>query len=247
MFSAPAPKKHGNHPKGHADFGPSILATIDGGQARIAGARDRSAVKRVMVMAVLAFVAAAVYLGMKFSGARVTSAPHPTPVAAAEPSAEQRPIDATPPLASQIAVQGVAAIETVPPATETALPPASVPPIKEDVGFNAIQQTLAQPDSAPPKKEERAASQKAKPTRTTATTQRHARPAGQSAKQSDTDAELLAAMLPHLRSTPAPSSPAFERRCGQLTGDALASCRVRFCNGRQGEDSACPAAADSGR
>jgi hypothetical protein len=63
----------------------------------------------------------------------------------------------------------------------------------------------------------------------------------------DEDAALLAAMLPHLRSTiEGPTSPAFEKRCGALNGDALAECRIKFCNGRQGDDLACPSA-ESGR
>lgn len=60
----------------------------------------------------------------------------------------------------------------------------------------------------------------------------------------DSDAELLAAMLPHLQrlsAAPAPpTSPAYNKRCGTQKGKAADACRVKFCNGRQGSDAACP-------
>ncbi len=67
---------------------------------------------------------------------------------------------------------------------------------------------------------------------------------GRKASSQDTDAELLAAMLPHLRRTKGvvdgPTSPAHQRRCGHVADAAVAACRVRFCNGRGGQDGACP-------
>ncbi|HET7795537.1 MAG TPA: hypothetical protein VFL64_19275 [Rhizobacter sp.] len=247
LFSAPAAKQGSGRVKGHADFGPSILATIDGGQARMPGASDRLAIRRVLLMAGLSLIAAAVYLGVKFSAARAASPSHSTAVAATGPSALLRPVESAMPPASQAAVQGVAAIETVPAPIESAALPAANRPINEAVSTNTIQQALDRPEAVPGRNEEKVTSQSTKPTRTAAATHSPAKPAGKVARQSDTDAELLAAMLPHLRGTGAPSSPAFERRCGQLTGDALGSCRARFCNGRQGEDAACPASPESSR
>ncbi len=65
----------------------------------------------------------------------------------------------------------------------------------------------------------------------------------------DSDADLLAAMLPHLshlKQQPlGPGSPALEKRCGRLSGEAALECRAKFCNGREGSDAACPAAAAS--
>lgn len=68
-------------------------------------------------------------------------------------------------------------------------------------------------------------------------------PKSLSTKSANDDAELLAAMLPHLkRRGTIPTSPAYERRCGQLEGQAAADCRTKFCNGREGVDAACPSA-----
>lgn len=61
----------------------------------------------------------------------------------------------------------------------------------------------------------------------------------------DSDAALLAAMLPYLHRSPAlagtaPRSAAFDKRCGGLQGTASAKCRVTFCEGLEGHDAACP-------
>ncbi len=55
----------------------------------------------------------------------------------------------------------------------------------------------------------------------------------------DGDAELLAAMLPHLQRLSGPTSPAHARRCGTLKDKAAEDCLARFCNGREGADAAC--------
>ena len=70
------------------------------------------------------------------------------------------------------------------------------------------------------------------------------RSASPSATPVDSDAELLAAMLPHVPRSAAvkapPSSPAFERRCGHLQPHDVDACRLTYCASRQGQDAACP-------
>jgi hypothetical protein len=244
LFNAPEGKKPHSSARGHADFGPSILATIDGGQSRIARSRDRSPFNRVLLLAVLALVAAAVYVGLKFSTARASAAQQVVAAAPAEMPVAAKPAEVAVPAVSQADLQGAAAIETVATVAETASAP--TPASDQAASINSLQQTLDRSEPAPVKKE-KAVSKSAQPTRTASSTTRSPKPgAKKAATQADTDADLLAAMLPHIARGPgAPTSPAFERRCGQLTGAAAVVCKTKFCNGREGVDAACPAPAQS--
>ena len=252
LFKEPSAKPSTSRAKHHADFGPSILATIDGKQARFATPRDHLSAKRVMLMGVVALVIAAVYMGVKFNASRQVAvqeaaAPQSLPVAAApttpvvEKAAEAA---ASAPLAT--VAQGAAAIETVaqtvaPVSAQTA---SSAPNVA--ASLNNIQLALNISEPAPARKESRPAAKESP-----VVTYRGAAPAAPSTAKPVTkaaptldtvaDADLLAAMLPHLkRNAAAPTSPDYEKRCGKMTGDAALDCRSKFCNGRQGEDAACP-------
>lgn len=241
LFSEPTAKaKPSARARGHADFGPSILATIDGGQARIASSRDRVPAKRVLLMSVLALVVAAGYVGAKFYASRATSAPEavvvraPVVVKAVEPAASVVPM---------VVAQGAAAIETVTQPVVPASAPVKAEPNNVVASLNNIQLALDRSEPAPLKKEKPAIKEAPAVTRGAPTTAPPVtnKPATRGMSAPDNDAELLAAMLPHLkRKQTAPTSPAYEKRCGQLTGDAAADCRAKFCNGRLGTDAACP-------
>lgn len=251
LFSAPSSAKSAAA-KRHADFGPSILATIDGGQARFAAPRDRAPAKRVLLIGVLALVIAAAYVGVKFNASRQAAEVVPTPVlpvvaAPTTPVAVKATEDsASAPLVA--VAQGAAAIETVaqPVVPASAQAASSAPNVA--ASLDNIQLALNISEPAPAKngtkvavKEPSLAYRGVAPA-----SPKTNKPAPQAAPAPDTsaDAALLAAMLPHLkRSAPAPTSPDYEKRCGTMTGDAALDCRAKFCNGRQGVDAACPAAA----
>jgi hypothetical protein len=188
----------------------------------------------LLIVGALALMGAAGYLGVKFSGSR--AAPE-TPVAAAP---VLKVVEAAPTAASQpVAVaQGAAAIETVtPPAAAPASEPAASQPITVAASLNNIQQTLDRAEPAPAKKEVATTKETQTPRRVS---QVNAKPPAKPTL--DDDADLLAAMLPHLKRTAvAPTSPAYEKRCGQLADQAAADCRAKFCGGKQGADAACPA------
>lgn len=243
LFSAPsAQKPHKRRPAGQPDFGPSILATIDGGTPRYSTARDRLPLRRVLWLSLVVLAGVALYLGVKFavspaSAPEVFGAQRQVVVAAVKPVIVPVTEQAAP-------AQGAAAIENVAapsaPVAASAASPVSVqqmlerpeaPVLRstEQVAFNQPK-SVAKPNDKPA---ERAAPKPAAPVT-------HAAPAKASG---DRDTDLLAAMLPHLkRRELAPTSPAYDKRCGQLSGNAAEECRVRFCNGRQGSDAACPAA-----
>jgi hypothetical protein len=242
LFSAPAATS-ANANK-HADVGPSILSTIDGGQARSASQRDHLSVKRVLLMGALALLALAIFAGVKFYGSSSTPpseliAVHATPVApVAAKAAEAAP---SAPRTAELA-QGAAAIETVAPQVLQEVPapsPSSNLAASAAPDMSKDQLVPNRPEAAPV-----AAKAVQQPVRKSPTAPSVAKPA--SKRVADSDAELLAAMLPHLKRTAAlSSSPAYEKRCGQLTGDAAVNCRSKFCKGREGADPACPAALES--
>jgi hypothetical protein len=231
LFNAPASTTV--NAKRQPDFGPSILATIDGGQARFARSRGLPG-KGLLIVGALALMGAAAYLGVKFSGSRSAS---DIPMAAAP---VLKAVEAAPPASQPVAVaQGAAAIETVtPPVAAPASEAAASQPITVAASLNNIQQALDRSEPAPAKKEVVAVKEAQAPRRAPSTVS--AKP---SAKPTlDDDADLLAAMLPHLKRTAAtPTSPAYEKRCGQLASEAAADCRAKFCSGKQGTDPACPA------
>jgi len=189
----------------------------------------------LLIVGALALMGAAGYLGVKFSGSRIA----PEIAVAAAPVLKV--VEAAPTAASQpVAVaQGAAAIETVtPPVAAPASEPAASQPITVAASLNNIQQTLDRAEPAPAKKEVMTTKETQTPRRVPQAV--NAKP---SAKPTlDDDADLLAAMLPHLKRTAAaPTSPAYEKRCGQLADQAAADCRAKFCGGKQGTDAACPA------
>ena len=250
LFNAPAAASATSaNAKRPADFGPSILATIDGGQARFASQRDYLPLKRVLLMGALALLALAIYLGMMFNGSRTTTAAEVVAVHAVPPAApvavKVAEVAPSAPRTMELA-QGAAAIETVAPAEVPASSPASNQPAGVATSMNNIQLAL---DGSEPAtvKQEKAVAKGAQPVRKSTVASNVSKPADKrSARVADSDAELLAAMLPHLkRIPPAPSSPAYEKRCGQLIGDAAVDCRAKFCKGREGADAACPAALDA--
>lgn len=238
------------------DFGPSILATIDGGQPRHSTSRDGLSIRRVLFMAAVALVAVALYLGVKFTASRSSAAPSPVVAAVQMPApapvvvakAGEPPVMLEPPAPQASAAQGAASIENVPPPAQPASSAASVLPASEPVRADAIQQALDRSEPVVPRK---SASPPERP-QATRVAMRGAADAPASPKpkvkpSSDNDAELLAAMLPHLkRNTGVPTSPAYDKRCGQLVGDAEVDCRAKFCNGREGADAACPAPVQAG-
>jgi hypothetical protein len=271
LFGEPGAGKSGS-PR-QPDFGPSILATIDGTPPRRdSRSRDATPLKRVLWMSALALGVVAVYFGVKFgmlpgdapsSAPLVAAAPATEPVAKlVEPAAPAAPTEQVAPVAQAApgasAPEGSATIETV----AVALMPsasaaeASAPATSVAASLSSIQQTLARSEPTEARKAAKPAAPKEAPARAKERTSpakdtvvAEARPAAApspkpAAKAANDDADLLAAMLPHLkRRGAAPTSPAYERRCGQLAGDAAAECRAKFCNGREGVDAACPSAA----
>lgn len=234
LFSPPASTTA--NAKRHADFGPSILATIDGGHARFAASRGRSRAKRLLLIGALVLMAAAAYLGVKFSGSRATPASELVVVAAPVMKA----VEVAPPASQALVAQGAAAIETVPPVAAPASAAAASQPSNVAASLNNIQLALDRAEPVPSRKEATA-------TKDNPPVRRVPQPAVSATKPPtkpalDDDADLLAAMLPHLKRSPTPTSPAYEKRCGQLAGDAAAECRAKFCGGKQGVDAACPPA-----
>lgn len=247
LFAAPSTAK-----RHQADFGPSILSTIDGRQARYATSSDRFSSRKWLWAGMLMLVLAAAYAGARFGMGAPAEGPAsvvasksvaPTPVAAAvlplpEPAASAAPSPAS----------GVASIETVAATASAASQPQVV------AGANSIQKALEQPEPVP-QPAARPAAPAVKPAPAGPVTRSAKVDSATSASKSvtpktgaiDNDAALLAAMLPHLSRTRAASSPEYEKRCGSLTGDAAAECRVRFCTGRQGTDTACQPPAQGSR
>jgi endonuclease/exonuclease/phosphatase (EEP) superfamily protein YafD len=187
----------------------------------------------LLIVGALALMGAAGYLGVKFSGSRIT----PEIAVAAAPVLKV--VEAAPIASQPMAVaQGAAAIETVtPPAAAPVSESAASQPFTVAASLNNIQQTLDRAEPAPAKKEQVASKETPAPRRVSQVN------AKLPAKPTlDDDADLLAAMLPHLKRTAvAPTSPAYEKRCGQLVGQAAADCKAKFCGGKQGTDAACPA------
>lgn len=270
LFGDPGPHKPSSKPR-HPDFGPSILATIDGTPRRDSRTRDATPLKRVMWMSVLALGVVALYFAVKFGMMPTGSSSSSVPALAAAPAAASasalvvkvtEPVAMAPVVAQAASAasagDGAASIENVVVAS-TPAPAASAdavtPARNVAASLNNVEQALARSDIPDPRKatkpeapKERGAANQDGPAakKEVVATARTAAPAPApkpASKSANDDTELLAAMLPHLkRRASAPTSPAFEQRCGQLSGDALVECRVKFCNGREGVDAACPAA-----
>jgi len=238
LFNAPASTTA--NAKRHADFGPSILATIDGGQARFARRRDRLPGKGLLIVGALVLMGAAAYLGVKFSGPRAA----PAPEVAVTVAPVLKAVEAAPPASQAVVAQEAAAIETVVTAAAPAPASAASQPSTVATSVNNIQ--LALDHSEPPQVKKEVVTSKEPQTPRRAPPAANAKPSAKPAM--DDDADLLAAMLPHLkRSAVSPTSPAYEKRCGQLAGEAAADCRAKFCSGKQGADAACPATVKQSR
>lgn len=250
------------------DFGPSILATIDGVPRREARGREGVPIRRALTMAVLAIVLVAVYAGYRLSArpagpASGEAAPHVVSVAKGGGEAVIA-VPATPPGSAPVSAPAMESRATGGATIENVVPPvvvaaASQPAASATTASNAatslqnIQQVLARTEPAEaarggpsvPVKEAPKEPARDVPKETLAM-RGSAEPAPAPAKPpakagGDSDADLLAAMLPHLkRRATTPTSPAFEKRCGQYTGDAALDCRAKFCTGREGNDPACP-------
>ena len=242
------------------DFGPSILATIDGTAQRDVRRRAHiTPLKRVVWMSLLALCVVTMYFVVKFgmlsNGSMTSPSFDAQPVVAAQAAERARQPAAVQPSAAMTAdapAVGAASIENV--ASVASAPAASAPATAMAASLNGIHQTLArsEPASSAVRRTTAPAREVAKPTtkvrgdaRQTSVAARPAAPAAKpvSTKSVNDDADLLAAMLPHLkRRGTAPTSPAYERRCGRLEGEAAGECRAKFCNGREGVDAACPSA-----
>lgn len=224
--------------------GAGILATIDGGMQRPShGRRDAVPAKRVLAMAGLAILVVAIYFMVKFGMPAPSSS---RPAAAALPvAAVASPTDPYAP------ASGVASIENVVPPTTAA---ASTPEPTSGSNISASLSTLQQTLSSAEKNEtvsaaknlvagQPAAPNKGVASKGTAALQHAAAPAQKNLKaKADSDAELIAAMLPHLkRRGLGPTSPAYEKRCGHLVGDPAVDCWNKFCSEREGVvDAVCP-------
>jgi hypothetical protein len=243
LFKAPsAASKSNANARRHADFGPSILATIDGGQTRFARRRDRLSARRVLLMGALALLVAGTYVGVKFNASRVAASPEVVVARAPLPVVVKAVEVPTPvPAAPASVVQGAAAIETV---AAVLAPPtaASSSAANLATSLTNIQLALDRSEPAAAVKEKLATKEAVKLRAAAPASADATKPANKTAPASEiADADLLAAMLPHLkRGMVAPTSPAYEKRCGPLTGEAAVDCRAKFCNGREGADAACP-------
>jgi hypothetical protein len=210
------------------DLGPGILASAGGADPRPAkrhapSAVAKSAAWRVASIGLLAVFA--VCVGVQFD--RTRSASRATaggggpigrgPVVST--MAPFKPVDTAPARIENVAPQSPSEPQRLANATPRSIAPApkTLHPAARDAGEAKAALATASKRSARPDPRNGAA------------------PAA-----SDEDTELLAAMLPHLRTVAARSSPAHERRCGGLTGPAATACYARFCNGREGVDAACP-------
>lgn len=259
LFGEPSASQPGKSRQ--PDFGPSILATIDGAPRRDSRARDATPLKRVLWMSLLALGVVVVYFAVKLGmlpsasssqpAQAVVVAQAPAPVfKTVEPLAVAVPVAQVASAAS--AADGAASIETVATPVLVAASADAATPAASNVAasLNNIQQVLASADAPEPRKAAKPATPKepavtARPSTTdTTVAMRGAAPAPKpTTKSANDDAELIAAMLPHLkRRGTAPTSPGYEKRCGHLNGDAAVDCRVKFCNGREGVDAACPSA-----
>jgi hypothetical protein len=243
------------------DFGPSILATIDGKPRRETRVSHATPLTRVLWMSALALAVVAVYFAVKFGMLPdASSVPSPSVVAAPapvpKPSPTVEPVVAAvaPVVAAASASDGAASIENVAVAPASAASSTEQPTTTPNVAASPhnIQQALAKPGTAEPQKVAKPVAPKepvavpkasAAPKDNTATARAAPAPKPSAKTGNDGDAELLAAMLPHLkRRGTTPTSPAYEKRCGQLSEDAAVECRAKFCNGREGVDAACPSA-----
>lgn len=243
------------------DFGPSILATIDSHPRRDTRSSSATPLKRVLWMSGVALVVVLVYFAVKLGVMpSAPSVPAASVVAVQTPAPEPivKPVEpaavAPPPVAAAAsASDGAATIENVAAAPAASAPEAATAKPNVAASLSNIQQVLARPDTTePPKagrpvvpKEPVAVAKADAVAKEDAASARAASPASKTPTKAanDGDADLLAAMLPHLkRRGTTPTSPAYEKRCGQLTGDAAVECRVKFCSGREGVDAACPSA-----
>jgi hypothetical protein len=189
-------------------------------------------------------------------GAVIETVVDPTPqkivepvIATAPPQASPQPAAVAPPPVLAVAPEaspGPAGV--TPAAAAAAAPPQAAPaatahtkPRPTRAERLASQRAARQEAQAKKEKEARrarlaAAKQAAKPVQTAK------KPAGKPGPTAENDTALLAAVLPHFqRHSNHPGSSAYDQRCGKLSGAEAESCRVRFCNGRQGTDAACPA------
>ncbi|WOB07044.1 hypothetical protein [Piscinibacter gummiphilus] len=211
-------------------------------------------------MSLLALGVVAVYFAVKLGmlpsasshsptqAAPVAQAPAPV-VKAVEPLAVAVPVAQVASAAS--AADGAASIETVATPVAVAAASADAASVASNVAasLNNIQHALASADALEPRKTAKPVAPKeaavtAPSAKDTTVATRGAAPLPKpTTKSANDDAELIAAMLPHLkRRGTAPTSPGYEKRCGHLDGDAAVDCRVKFCNGREGVDAACPSA-----
>lgn len=193
--------------------------------------------KGLLIVGALALMGAAAYLGVKFSVPRAA----PEAAVAAAPVPVLKAVEAAPPASQAVVAQEAAAIETVVAAAAPAPASAASQPGTVAASLNNIQLALDRSEPAQSKKEAVTSKDAQTPRRAPPTA--NAKPSTKKPTLDD-DADLLAAMLPHLkRSAVSPTSPAYEKRCGQLAGEAAADCRAKFCSEKQGADAACPAAA----
>src|SRR5882724_70076 len=212
----------------HIDFGPSILSTIDGGESRSSAPRSRFARKSVLWLGGVALLLAVVYALASTDGVAASAqsiyALFQKPAAAAEPKPAVRTVSVSAPIhplavadiASASGVhEGAAAIETVvqpamaspsvsnsPVATPAVANVAGVAkaagvagaPIETAGAASAVPALLAVvpsvPRHPPVQNEVREAKARAEP--------RAATSKQTTVPSPDNDAELLAAMLPHL-------------------------------------------------
>jgi hypothetical protein len=239
------------------DFGPSILATIDGKPRREAKQRDGVSLKRVLWMSALALGVVLVYFAVKLG---MMPGPAAAPSALAMQAPAEKPVEpvvlTAVPVATASAIAattGAASIENVaaPPAPVAALAASSVEPASANVAtsLSNIQEVLAKAETKPeplPKADraDRPVAPKAAVVAKQTVAERPVNPSSKTANRKagpDGDTDLIAAMLPHIKDrNTSPISPTFEKRCGHLVAEAKQECRNRFCAGRAGLDAACP-------
>lgn len=250
LFGAPTERK-----SRQPDFGPSILATIDSVPRRDRRSSDALSLKRVLVMAAVALAATGVYFGLKLSAPKPSAMPHASvaqpndvvPASALPEKPAETALSSTAPAvltAAPEGASGAAAIETVAalPRVVAASAADSAPNVA--ASMSNIQQVLARSHDGDVSNAEQGPARKAPSKPKESPSARVASPTAKAVAKSgkDSDADLLAAMLPHIkRSAPLPTSPAYDKRCGPLGGDAASDCRAKFCAGREGVDAACPA------
>jgi hypothetical protein len=262
--------------KRHPDFEESILATIDGGsQSASAGSGTR--LKAFVILSGVALAGVAVYLAVQEWGASTSpNADLDASGTRVRMSATQReaapfgPVSSAPValIDKTSSPQATASIETVtqpgskvsPSAVASAgderlasvsAPVSTVLPSDKTVAASAIS-TSARP-SASSTSASRPTAGEAKHGRQRGYTGAKVAKASTSAStgkrksQRDADAELLAAMLPYLSAAPVPTSPGLEKRCGLSDAGHATACRMKYCNGREGVDVACPVESSGNR